>query len=140
MAYANEKKKIKLKKKLEKQEGRVAKVMAKRDIRKLKKGKDVKGEWVESENPERPGRNFFPDTTEKRVRDAGPFAFKKKKLTKLRKKYQDEVRLEGYDEARKAGDPWSGGARGDEKVYDAEDESRIRLKKKKKAFRAKKGY
>lgn len=123
MAYANEKKKLKLKKKLEKQEGRVAKVMAKRDVRRLKKGKDT---------------SALSD--EARIGRAGPFAFKKKKLTKLRKKYQDEVRLEGYDEARKAGDPWSGGARGDEKYFDAEDKSRIRLKKKKKAYRAKKGY
>tara|TARA_R110000824_G_scaffold18866_1_gene74015 strand:+ start:500 stop:871 length:372 start_codon:yes stop_codon:yes gene_type:complete len=123
MAYANAKKKIKLKKKLEKQEDRVAKVMAKRDVKRLKKGKETSNlsDW------ERLGRG-------------GPFAFKKKKLMKIQGKYQDEMRQEGYDEARKAGDPWSGGQRGREKYFDAEDESRIRLKKKKKAYRAKKGY
>ena len=71
--------KDKLHHKLIRQEDRVAKTMAKRDIRRIKKGKDVS-----------------TDTTEKRVRDAGPLAFKKKKLVKLRAKNEQRAREEGY--------------------------------------------
>ena len=112
--------KDKLHHKLIRQEDRVAKTMAKRDIRRIKKGKDVS-----------------TDTTEKRVRDAGPLAFKKKKLVKLRDKAGKMARAEAF-KGQKHG--FRGGMMADRGEGDVRMDSSDRLSAKKKAYRTKKGY
>jgi len=150
---------------LERQEDRVAKTMAKRDIRKLKKGKDVKGKWVDVISREDRGvktpepqtvpghwqkrtkyedrvwshklKYFNPDSAEKRVRDAGPLAFKKKKLIKLRDKAGKMAKDEAWKNRTHS---FRGGNKAREAEGDVRMESADRLKEKKKSYRKKKGY
>ena len=92
-----EKKQKRVQSKLERQEGRVAKTMAKRDVKRIKKGKDVEGKWVDigptkrrGEKKERQTKRFYVATAEDRMRKPGVLEFKKKRLSKLRKKLQQE--------------------------------------------------
>ena len=141
-----EKKQKRVQSKLERQEGRVAKTMAKRDVKRIKKGKDVEGKWVDigptkrrGEKKERQTKRFYVATAEDRMRKPGALEFKKKRLSKLRKKNVALSREDEYKQARKRGD-WSGKRMAERREFKEQDASAERLKEKKKAYRKKKGY